>query len=173
MKKNEALTLQVSRNARKLCVEKNVIKEGQLSLSKEDLINIVMLFGGQLEFVKDTDFYEKVSEREYKIYCDEEKEDYTLNVLAGLGRAFFDQKNMIDGQKVGIEKLDSEKDYDYKRCDISKLFAREFLMPRENFEKVLIKYMDDDKVNVTEVAKTYNIGVFPVLERGSELHILK
>lgn len=170
MKINTGSIMVVAERARQHCVDKNIIEEEQTSLSKEDLINIVKVFGGKLEFTRKSDLYKKINEKEYKIYCDEEKEDYVLNALAGLGRAFFDGKYLKDNESVKINELESSDNYGYERYKISRIFANEFLMPRNIFEKVILKYSDDGKCKVDEVAKTYKISIFAVLEHGQELH---
>ncbi len=168
--KNEGLALTLSdiiaEDARKLCIEKDIIKDDSTYLTSEDLSKIIKLFGGELENLKEhNDFLNE--EESFKIYCDNENKDYTLNALTGLGIAFFYMDKMKDNDK--IENFPENYD-DYFMQKVTSMFARGFLMPRSTFEKVLAKYSDKGTVNATEVAKQYKIQVWDVLKRGEELH---
>lgn len=168
--KNEGLAMTLSdiiaEDARKLCIEKDIIKEDSTYLTNEDLSKIIQLFGGKLRIQKGhNDFLNE--EESFKIYCDDKNKDYTLNVLTGLGIAFFYMDKMKDNDKI---KNFPENYSDYFMRDVTSMFARGFLMPRSTFEKVLVKYSDKGTVNATEVAKQYKISVYDVLRRGEELH---
>lgn len=168
--KNEGLALTLSdiiaEKARKLCIEKDIIKDDSTYLTGEDLSKIIKLFGGELKIRKEhNDFLNE--EEGFKVYCDSEDKDYTLNVLTGLGIAFFYMDKMKDNDK--IENFPENYD-DYFMMNVTSMFARGFLMPRSTFESTVIKYSDSGKCNVTGVAKQYKISVFDVLTRGEELH---
>jgi len=168
--KNEGLALTLSdiiaEDARKLCIEKDIIKDDSTYLTGENLSEIIKLFGGKLSIRKGhNDFLNE--EEGFKIYCDSEDKDYTLNVLTGLGITFFYMDKMKDNDKI-VNFLENYDDYFMR--DVTSMFARGFLMPRSTFEKVLVKYSDNGTVNATEVAKQYKISVYDVLRRGEELH---
>lgn len=168
--KNEGLALRLSdiiaEKARKVCIEKNIIKEDSTYLTNEDLSKIIQLFGGRLRIQKGHNDFIKEGEK-FKIYCDAEDKDYTLNVLTGLGIAFF----YIDKMETNNKIKNFPENYDdcFMR-NVTSMFARGFLMPRSTFESVLIKYSDNGKVNVSGVSKQYKTGVYDVLRRGEELH---
>lgn len=168
--KNEGLAMTLSdiiaEKARKLCIEKDIIKEDSTYLTNEDLSKIIQLFGGKLKIQKGhNDFLNE--EESFKIYCDNEDKDYTLNVLTGLGIAFFYMDKMKDNDK--IENFPENYD-DYFMRNVTSMFARGFLMPRSTFESTIIKYSDSGKCNVSGVAKQYKISVYDILTRGEELH---
>ena len=155
--------------ARMLCVIKDVIKVDSTYLTGENLNKIIEFFGGKLSTQKGRNDFFKDSDG-FRIYCDSDDEDYTLNVLAGLGIAFFYKEKM----KANDEIKNFPKNYDnYFMLDITSRFAREFLMPRSDFEDAIIKYSDGGECNVTEVANEYKINELAVLSRGKELHLFK
>lgn len=155
--------------ARMLCVIKDVIKVDFTYLTGENLNEIKEFYSvklstqkGHNDFLNDSDGF--------RIYFDNEDEDYTLNVIAGLGIAFFYKKKM----KANDEIRNFPKNYDdYFMLDITSRFAREFLMPRSDFEDAVIKYSDGGECNVTEVANEYKINELAVLSRGKELLLFK
>lgn len=155
--------------ARMLCVIKDVIKVDSTYLTGENLNEIIEFYSvklstqkGRNDFLNDSDGF--------RIYCDSDDEDYTLNVIAGLEIAFFYKEKM----KANDEIKNFPKNYDdYFMLDITSRFAREFLMPRSGFEDAIIKYSDGGECNVTETANEYKINELAVLSRGKELHLFK
>lgn len=168
--KNEGLALTLSdiiaEKARKICIEKDIIKDGSTYLSSDELNKIIKLFGGKLKIREGHNDFSK-EDKSFEIYCDDNNEDYTLNVLTGLGIAFFYMDKMETNNKI---KNFPENYDDYFMRNVTSMFARGFLMPRSTFESTIIKYSDSGKCNVSGVAKQYKISVYDVLTRGEELH---
>lgn len=104
--------------ARMLCV----IKVDSTYLTGENLNEIIEFYSvklstrkGRNDFLNDSDGF--------RIYFDNEDEDYTLNVLAGLGIAFFYKEKM----KANDEIRNFPKNYDdYFMLDITSSLQENF-----------------------------------------------
>lgn len=87
-----------------------------------------------------------------------------LDILHELGHAFFDLHDMKIGNELpcdGVETLDLR----------ASLFARAYIMSRDEFENIVIRCSRDGICDVQRVAEIYNVDYFSVLIRGEELNI--
>lgn len=154
----------IALDARNRLVEENIINKDEKSLNEEQLEQIISFFGGELNVLnKERDTYiKKTDENKYVIYY--YRAYNYLQVIHELGHAFlnFDQME-IDKPYFfnGFGEEDTE----------ASLFARAFIMPRENFEQVIINHLNDGKYSIQNVANEYNIDYLEVLARGEELNI--
>lgn len=148
------------------------IQINRLPMTFELVKQIIEHFGGRLikKLAGDdesSDFYiMKNSHEELEIYYNE---NYTGNkvmkLLHELGHVFFDFPDMEIGQKKGCDDAESS--------DIqADLFARAFVMPRDDFEKDMVKKTTSDgKFDMIELAKYYGVEYMDTLTRGEDLNL--
>lgn len=153
----------IALDARKRLVAKGIIAEDQKILKPEHLEAIITFYGGELKLhdVSET-FIEKTSNDSFTIYYST-LSNY-LHVIHELGHAFLNLDDMEVGDKCyfdGFGANDTE----------ASLFARAFVMPRSNFEQVVIDHLNDGKFSIQNVAEEYQIDYLEVLARGEELNI--
>lgn len=154
----------VALNARKTAIDKKIISRETTSLSIDDVRRIVVSFGGKLEEEQEGKLTHlvKTGDRKFTIFYSPGTP--ILDILHELGHAFFDLPNMKIGNTLrcdGVETLDLR----------ASLFARAYIMPRDEFEIVVISCSMDGMCDVQKVAKIYNVDYFSVLTRGEELNI--
>ena len=151
--------------------EKN--KEIIKKFSFIDLKELIDFFGGELKTLesadqpfgsdnKPTDYIEKINDEKFIIF--HRAESNSLKILHELGHAFLHLPDYESGVKFANEGKSSED----TEAD---LFARAFLMPREEFEQVVIENINDGQCNIQKVADKYGLNYLDVLKRGSELNI--
>lgn len=159
--KEKCIIENVALNARKVAIEQNIILPETKSLSLDDMSRIVVSFGGKL-CVGDSTRLTKTAERAFTIF--HLPNAPVIDILHELGHAFFDLPNMEINHNIpcdGVETLDLR----------ASLFARAYIMPRDDFENVVISCAKDGACNIREVARIYNVDYFNVLTRGEELNI--
>ena len=154
----------IALDARKRLIEEKIIKNDDKALSESQLVQIVSFFGGELNFLKDKQktYIEKTDVNKYVIHYF--KEYSYLQVIHELGHAFLNFDDMEIGKMYffdgpGVEDTEAS------------LFARAFIMPRLNFEQVIIDHLSDGKYSIQNVAHEYGIDYLEVLARGEELNI--
>ena len=151
----------VALNARQSAIEKDIISQETTSLSVEDVRRIVVSFGGELQKDKSTRLV-KTDSRKFTIYYHPNAS--MIDILHELGHAFFDLPNMEIGHELSCEGVGIS---DLR----ASLFARAYIMPRDDFENVVIHCAKDGKCDVQKVAEIYDVDYFNVLTRGEELNI--
>lgn len=152
--------------ARNRLIETRKIDKEIRALDEEQLRDIISFFGGTLENLEKAEeqtCIKKTSEKGYVIrYC---KLNNYIQVIHELGHAFL----ILDQMKIGDTRLyhGSEED------DVeASLFARAFIMPRTDFERVVIDHLRDGKFSAQNVAKVYGVSYLEVMARGEELNII-
>lgn len=157
----------IALDARTRLVEEGIIDIDEKALNEEKLKSIVKFFGGELEVhsdEKERTCIEKISEDKYIIYyCN--VYNY-LQAIHELGHAFLNFDDMEIGKKYYFDGSGNEDTE-------ASLFARAFVMPRINFEQVIIDHLNDGKFSAQNVANEYKIDYLEVLARGEELNIGK
>lgn len=154
----------IASDARKRLVEVEIIDKDEKALSMEQLKKIVAFYGGELKiYEQDRETcIEKISEDDYVIhYCG--SNNY-LQVIHELGHAFLHFDNLEIGKRYRFDGLGIED------AEAS-LFARAMIMPRTNFEQVVIEYIKGGKYSIQDVANDYKTDYLEVLARGEELNI--
>ncbi len=154
----------IAKDARKRLIEVSAMEPDQKSFTFEQLDEIMLFFDGDLVMDKEqaTAFFEKLSGDRFMVYYNPDS-NY-MCALQELGRAFLHMDKMADYQKV-VWGSNGQEDSDVE------LFARELMMPREEFEKVVIKYLDNGRFSASGVAKEYGVDVFTVISRCDDLQI--
>ena len=154
----------VAKDVRKRLVEVGLMDPDQKSFTFEQLDEIILFFGGDLVMDKEqtTASFEKLSGDRFMVYYNPDS-NY-MCALQELGRAFLHMDKMADYQKV-VWGSNGQEDSNVE------LFARELMMPREEFEKVVIKYLDNGRFSASGVAKEYGVDVFTVIARCDDLNI--
>ena len=154
----------IARDVREKLLEVGLMEPNQKSFTFEQLDEIMLFFGGDLVMDKEqaTASFEKLSDGKFMVWYNPES-NY-MCALQELGRAFLHMDKMTDYQKVvwgnnGVEDSETE------------LFARELIMPREEFEKVIVKHLDNGKFSASNVAKEYGVDVFTIIARCDDLKI--
>lgn len=145
-------------------VLKNIPQRGTFSF--RDLKGIVEFFGGDFREAPDDDdrtYIEKSGEDSYTI--EYSKKSNYLQVIHELGHVFLGHlANLSVGQRIycrGVTAYDNE----------AALFARAFIMPRNDFEKVVIDNTVNGKCDIRKIAEAYGIDYVEVIARGKELDI--
>lgn len=154
----------IALDARNRLIEKKIIDKDEKALTEEKLRKIVSFFGGELNVLdkKQDTYIEKTNNNKYVIHY---YRSYNyLQVIHELGHAFLNLDQMVIGKKYFFDGL-GEEDTE------ASLFARAFIMPRYNFEKVIISHLSDGKYSIQNVADEYDIDYLEVLARGEELNI--
>lgn len=154
----------IALDARNRLIEKKIIESDEKALSQDKLIQIVAFFGGELNFLKDVKetCIEKTDKNKYVIHY--HRSCNYLQVIHELGHAFLNLEQMEIGKKYFFDGP-GEEDTE------ASLFARAFIMPRVNFEQVIIDHMNNGKYSIQNVADEYDIDYLEVLARGEELNI--
>ena len=158
----------VALDARKKMIKEKYISDEDKNFSLSSLKKIINFFGGELKSIskqqeKRLAYITKDSEdNKFTIYY-KDKNKY-MSIIHELGHAFFDLSSMIVGEERPCSGT-SLSDFQ------AELFARAFVMPRNNFEKIVTEYIYDGKCDVQKVADEYKIDYFDVLARGKELNI--
>lgn len=154
----------IALDARNRLIEKRIINEDAKALNFEQLEQIISFYGGELRVSskQEKPSIRKKSEDEFIIQCNR-KNNY-LQVLHELGHAFLH----LDDMKINEECY--YEGYGIEDSEAS-LFARAFVMPRNDFEKVVIEHLNNGKYTAQNVANEYGIDYFEVLARGEELNI--
>lgn len=112
------------------------------------------------------DFYlKKKGEKELEIYYkNKNSKNIIMKLLHELGHAFFDFKDMELGTIKGCGDSAAS---DYK----ADMFARAFIMPRDDFEKDMVKNTTPDgKFDMIELANHYGVEYMDTLARGEDLN---
>ena len=142
-------------------------------LTLEMVKRIIEHFGGTLVLKPrsddvDSNFYIKKNvEEKLEIYYNPEIPDSVLimKLLHELGHAFFDFDEMSVGQVMGCDGVEPND----QKAD---LFARAFVMPREQFESDLVNQSTEDgKFDMIQLAKHYGVGFMDTLTRGEDLNL--
>lgn len=149
--------------------EENMHSKNALSISFADMKKIVALFDGNLKRCINPDvncpYIQKTDDLSFVIYYSDEND--FMGLFHDLGHAFlhFSQLPQLEsGEEMhynGTTLLDME----------AQLFARAIIMPRDEFEQVVIRHTVDGKCNVQNVADVYGISYLDVIARGKELNI--
>ena len=146
--------------ARKEIIEHNIIVERVETIKQ--LEEIIKFFDGTL-YLGD-----KYSEPQIKktgascfaIYTNKKR---PTNIIQYLGKAILTLNSLKIGDIINADGI--------KQIDLEALFfAREFLIPKELFEKVTMNHSYSGKVDVIEVAKELDVDYIDVIARGIELN---
>lgn len=136
------------------------------------VIQIIEHFGGKLikkenDDYESSDFYiRKNNNEELEVYYNENYSgNKVMKLLHELGHVFFDFPDMKIGEKRGCD--------DAEPNDIqAELFARAFVMPREDFEKDMVKNTTKDgKFDMIKLAEYYGVEYMDTLTRGEDLNL--
>lgn len=147
--------------------------KGSLSLTLNDLNIIMETFDCELEDInengneiKNEDYpcIVKNGEDTYTIFYDGSNIDI-MSLLHELGHAFLHSEQLE--QKNTKEHFNGTTVLDLE----AQLFARAFIMPRDQFEEVIIQHTVDCKCDIQSIADVYGINCLDVLARGKELNI--
>ena len=154
----------IAQRARKLMVDKSIIKAEDCLITDEQIAEIFRSFGGSLELKDDLrgTKIKKTKENEFVVYYCEKSSP--LDKLHELGHAFFDLPSMEVGDTYPCDGTE-ENDI------VASLFSRSFYMPRDPFEMATIRCSINGKCDVKKVAEIYNVDCFDILTRGEELNI--
>lgn len=147
-------------------LEKNIHSKNALSISFEDMRKIIMLFDGKLEKCSDQNtncpYIRRVGDSSFIIFYTDEND--FMGLFHDLGHAF-----------LHYSQLELCNEMHYNGTTLSdmeaQLFARAIIMPRDEFEQVVIQHTIDGKCNVQDVADVYGISYLDVIARGKELNI--
>lgn len=147
--------------------EESMCTKNALSISFDNVRSIITLFDGRLEKSLD-------SKKNYPYICKEDDSSFVIfyrdeNDFMGffhdLGHAFLHFSQLDDSNCEmhynGTTLFDME----------AQLFARAILMPRDEFEQVVIRHTVNGKCKVQDVADVYGISYLDVIARGKELNI--
>ena len=85
-----------------------------------------------------------------------------IKLLTGLGEMFLDKEKTINK----IYHIDDSSLY-------SETFARTFAMPENLFLKECINNLYSGKINVTNIANSFEVDTLDAIARGYELKIFK
>jgi hypothetical protein len=142
------------------------VEEDKRPLSRDNVKDIVEVFGGTLCNGEETKIIWNKYTSRFEISCPSQDTSFDyLSVLHELGHAFFDINALKEGEVFSCEGVDVNDDKAW-------LFARTIGMPRKQFEQVLLdNLMENGTYNVEAVAKEYDVDYFQVLLRGEELNI--
>ncbi len=154
----------IALDARNRLIDKKIIKKDDKALNEEQLKQIVSFFGGELNILDEEHetCIEKTEKNKYIIHY-YRMYNY-LQVIHELGHAFLNLDQMEVGRKYYFDGP-GEEDTE------ASLFARAFIMPRMNFEQVIIEHISNGKYSLQNVADEYEIDYLEVLARGEELNI--
>lgn len=149
--------------ARNRLIEKHIISNDVRQFNFELLKQIVEFFGGNLVNGEETDSTHIIKNDDKKYTIVYTPNDHYIKVLHELGHAFLDFDNMKTGQIYSFDGVELEDSN-------ASLFARAFVMPRDDFEQVVINHINDGKCSIQNIANEYFIDYFDVLIRGKELN---
>lgn len=152
---------------RKNASEENMCTKNALSVSFDTVKSIITLFDGKLEKGLDLKgnypYIRRVDDSAFVIFYKDENDFVSL--FHDLGHAFLHFSQLKDSNHEmhynGTTLLDME----------AQLFARALIMPRDEFEQVVIRHTVNGKCNVQDVADVYGISYLDVIARGKELNI--
>lgn len=169
----ELYAMRLAENVRQKCVEKSIITKDKLILQLKDLKNILEFYGGKLLESDDSEYrISKLNEKNYDFaiyYALDKLTEYdkidSLKVLTGLGEVFLDYdnlsniKNDIINTNLGTTLSHSET------------FSRTFIKPEQLFIKQTIENSYNGKINVTDVAKSFEVSEIEVVARANQLKL--
>lgn len=153
---------ELATSAREEVIEHKIIKEKIENVT--ELEKIVKYFGGVLHEDKIIDSQiKRTGITSFEIYTNTNK---PINIIQYLGKALLNLRDIKLGDTINAEG--------FTQADIeAAFFAREFLMPRGLFERVLIHHLDYDTFDVKAVAEELNVDYKDILIRGKELYIFR
>ena len=152
----------IAENTRRQLLEEKLIQPIQKGFTNEELENIVQFFGGKLISDDETEraVLESVSTTEFIIHCNPWYG--FIYVFQELGRRLLSIYGMIDNQT--FTSITNEKE------DIE-FFARELLMPEDEFFKVVEKYTKDGKCSAYAIEREFGVNLDVIDERCHDLGI--
>lgn len=152
----------IAENTRRQLLEEKLIQPIQKGFTNEELGNIVQSFGGKLILDDEIEraVLESISTTEFVIY-------YNpwygfIYVFQELGRRLLSIYGMIDNQT--FTSITNEKE------DIE-FFARELLMPEDEFFKIVEKYTKDGKCSAYGVARDFGVTLYVLDDRCRDLGV--
>lgn len=152
----------IAANTRKQLLEEKLIQPIQKRFANEELENIVQFFGGKLILDDEIEraVLESISTTEFVIY-------YNpwygfIYVFQELGRRLLSIYGMIDNQTF-TSIINEKEDIEF--------FARELLMPEDEFFKVVEKYTKDGKCSAYAIEREFGVNLYVIDERCHDLGI--
>lgn len=164
----------VAETARRFCEDCNVISDSDRLLNREKLSNILSEFGGKLYFNDgDESYFKYINKDSFEVNMGSEidNEDISITVLTALGIPFFAMEQLSEGMIIKLNNLDIIRTMPGEgTVSMVELFAREFLMPENDFDKCMAENLTDKGTfDCIKIANEYGTGYMKVMTRGYDL----
>lgn len=165
-----------------------IIKEKNINTPINDINKVILQLGGKIVIDSDFGTYDEfirikrnednsftLKQKVFPFFSKKEKEDYNFRMSRALGNLFL---------HMGYEILpdlwqeqDTDKYVEFIRDEQEEqsiVFARAFLMPREEYKRVLYENLDEDnKIDVDKIAEYFNVTYWSAKIRGQYLGLIE